>query len=33
MIKHGTQISGLKMVIGGSFFFLIFYATHWLLRN
>ena len=33
MMKQGFQLSGIRAVIGGSFFFLIFYAVQWLLRN
>lgn len=32
-INHGEQIRGLKMLIGGSFFFLILYAAQWLTKN
>ena len=32
-VKHGQQLFGLKVTIGGAFFFLIFYATHFILRD
>jgi hypothetical protein len=33
MMKQGVQLGGIWRLISGSFFFLIFYATQWLIRN
>ena len=33
LLKQGVPIGGIWRLISGSFFFLIFYATHWLMRN
>jgi hypothetical protein len=32
-MKNGGQLAGIRMIIGGSFFFLISYAANWLIRN
>lgn len=33
MMNHGHQLWGIWRLIQGSFFFLILYTVHWLMRN
>jgi hypothetical protein len=32
-LKHGAAIASIWHMIGGSFFFMVLYAAHWMLRD